>query len=754
MVGKRRTSLLQDAAEASRGTLLLTKVGSSWPAEGEIRVGSASTPAKLYIGAIGGSHRGRDDEERRFQNPGTNKPVVLEDGSLVLLIGIWEPGRAAADPVLVGMDAYRRAGLTTRFSMFVPLALLADAEELGFAEHESESGEKVTAFRASRMAEYVARVMEARGKGLAWSEEGFGPPPKPEGKPPATKAPTAVKATSSTSRKAAETKTKPAAPPVLDAAAHDRSTASVSEPTLHIRPKVGMYSAFARLNYKPWFAIAEFVDNAVQSFLTHRAALKATGPLDVEIIFDDDEIVIRDYAAGIPERELPRAFSPSQPPPDASGLSEFGLGMKAAACWFAHYWTVRTSALGEPVERLIRFDVDKITASGIEHIPIESKPAKAEDHFTVVTLRNLRVKPQGRALWKVKDHLSSIYRVLAEKGLVRIKVTSASESAYLNFEKPALLNAPYYRDPSGEAREWRTEFNITLGENRAVRGWAGILEKGSASRAGLSVFRRDRLIQGSGDETYRPSRIFKNPNSFTYQRLVGDLFVDGFEVSHTKDGIEWAGLEDEILTRLHKELSSMKLPILAQAEGHRSRQRARDLPASFGAEALVGAVAELEADAVALLAPIPPEPEAESAPAASLSTSTPPSTPTSAAPDQGTIHQKYEFQLVEGDERFDIALELIRDVAREFYGYTTERVERVHRLHIWLNLSHPFSESYVNNDENTVSPLIRLIAAMVFAEYGAQLAGIKRTAAIRQRINDLLRDRFGDSKGRGVGDAR
>jgi hypothetical protein len=36
---------------------------------------------------------------------------------------------------------------------------------------------------------------------------------------------------------------------------------------IHIRPKVGMYGAFSRLPYKPWYAIAEFVDNSIQSFL-------------------------------------------------------------------------------------------------------------------------------------------------------------------------------------------------------------------------------------------------------------------------------------------------------------------------------------------------------------------------------------------------------------------------------------------------------------------------------------------------------
>ena len=54
--------------------------------------------------------------------------------------------------------------------------------------------------------------------------------------------------------------------------------------------------------------------------------------------------------------------------------------------------------------------------------------------------------------------------------------------------------------------------------------------------AGFALFRRDRLIQGSGDEGYRPELIFGKPNTFAYQRVFGEIHLDGFQVSHTKDG--------------------------------------------------------------------------------------------------------------------------------------------------------------------------------------------------------------------------
>ena len=42
-----------------------------------------------------------------------------------------------------------------------------------------------------------------------------------------------------------------------------------------IRPGVSMLSILRHLNYKTWFALAEFVDNAVQSYLANRERLEA-----------------------------------------------------------------------------------------------------------------------------------------------------------------------------------------------------------------------------------------------------------------------------------------------------------------------------------------------------------------------------------------------------------------------------------------------------------------------------------------------
>ena len=170
-------------------------------------------------------------------------------------------------------------------------------------------------------------------------------------------------------------------------------------------------------------ALAEFVDNALDSFLRYRSELnKIENPdskLQVEIIIDSSDsgsILIRDNAAGIHWDEFQRAFRLAEPPIHSSGLSEFGMGMKSAACWFGAKFCVRSSALGEPWERTIIFDMHEIVKAKATSIPVTLKAVPVDHHYTELVISQLHRAPQGRTIAKIKKHLASIYRVFIRGG--------------------------------------------------------------------------------------------------------------------------------------------------------------------------------------------------------------------------------------------------------------------------------------------------------------------------------------------------
>ena len=76
--------------------------------------------------------------------------------------------------------------------------------------------------------------------------------------------------------------------------------------TVSIRPGVSVLSVLRHLNYKPWFALAEFVDNAVQSHRSCKDELEKLHGVDfkLQVRIDIDaaypaRISIKDNAAGI-----------------------------------------------------------------------------------------------------------------------------------------------------------------------------------------------------------------------------------------------------------------------------------------------------------------------------------------------------------------------------------------------------------------------------------------------------------------------
>src|SRR5262249_55007094 len=159
-----------------------------------------------------------------------------------------------------------------------------------------------------------------------------------------------------------------------------------------------------------------------------RHALEALDPppsrLVVNVTLEDDRIVVHDNAAGISVDDFPRAFAPAQRPPDTSGLSEYGLGLKAAACWFAKKWSVRTCAIGDTIERTIRFNVPEIVANDIEELaPTENKLTRP-GHYTTLVLEDLNQKMRGATIAKVKSHLASIYRSFISDRALKLVVNT------------------------------------------------------------------------------------------------------------------------------------------------------------------------------------------------------------------------------------------------------------------------------------------------------------------------------------------
>lgn len=498
-----------------------------------------------------------------------------------------------------------------------------------------------------------------------------------------------------------------------------------------IRPNSSILSVLSHLNYKAWYAVAEFVDNSIQSYLTNKEALEMLHgqdfKLEVKVWLEQNNnlIEIRDNAAGISAADFPRAFKPAEVPLDRTGLSEFGMGMKTAACWFTPTWNVRTKALGEPVERTVRFDLANIVGNKLEHLPVLETPAPINDHYTVVRLENVGKKfPVKRTQKKLRDHLASIYRVHLRSGTIQLFYDEDKEP--LRYQDPEILRAPPYNSVSSEPVLWRKEIDFSFGEGKRVMGFAALRQEGSTTHAGFALFRRNRLILGSDDETYRPQEIFGNSNSYRYQRLFGELHVEGFEVSHTKDGFHWDDFEEDFLERLRVLLKSDALDLLAQADNYRARPTRTQIQSQVkeATESLVSDLAETAEPALSM----------QSIGAAVIAATQP-----LVLDDTLTAVTRY-FELNIDDHLWCITLDTTVDAAvSDWVSFVAKDAQQrllsgsASDVHIVVSMAHPFSLRFLGPKGENAEVFIRFAVVLALSclkfkragySYGALLAGV------------------------------
>lgn len=498
--------------------------------------------------------------------------------------------------------------------------------------------------------------------------------------------------------------------------------------TVSIRPGVNILTVLGHLNYKPWYALGEFVDNSVnsgiernwnrlQSLHAHSYKLRVTIKRDV----DGGRIVVRDNAAGIARIEYQRAFRTAELPVDSSGLSEFGMGMKSAGFWFTNTWTVRTKAIGEKVTGKVSFDLKKIVAEGLEHLPVEEEQERMEEHFTEITLIQPSKMPVKRAVAKIKEHLTSIYRQFIRDG----KLELVFDDEPLVYVDPKILVATHPRHPTSAPVTWKKPIKIELG-NKRIHGFAAIREEASVAEAGFALFRRGRLIVGSADEGYRPTSVFGQPNSYRYQRVFGELHLEGFGVSHTKDAIQWDGLEEDFLTELRKQMDAEPLPLLRMAEEHRVRPRTPAI--AKVAQTAVASTARALTDGAAVI-DAQRHDQPQTAPP-------PPSLP---VPSETAATK--EFKLHFQDQDWLVTIDLVNDAAIEAWlDISDVKREGGHRkVGIRVNLAHPFMQRFSGASGEHVEPLLRVAASLAIAETVSGDIGMRYASTIRHNVNDLLR---------------
>lgn len=357
--------------------------------------------------------------------------------------------------------------------------------------------------------------------------------------------------------------------------------------SIDIGPK--MFRRFEDLPNTVSHVLAEFVDNALQSSRDHREELRAIDPnyklnVNIEIFWDENEskvsqrlakkFIITDNAAGIDLNHYAHAFKSAETPDDDSGLNEFGMGLKTAACWLGETWSVKTKALGENVERLFRFDINEVTDNELKELPYETRPKAPGEHGTIIeidaTTKNI---PTFKSLGKIRTEIASIYRNSLREDELDILVNDNP----LEFVDYQVLHAPFYNKTDDPAKTWRYKVDFKFGKYKAT-GFIAILRDINSLQNGLVLSRRGRVIIGAeSDGRYFPKILFGAPGNFKYKRLFGELELEGFAVSFNKNDIQDKDNLEMLMEALRDKIREDDPQFFPQADGYRADNTAKQV---------------------------------------------------------------------------------------------------------------------------------------------------------------------------------
>lgn len=498
-----------------------------------------------------------------------------------------------------------------------------------------------------------------------------------------------------------------------------------------INPGSGAYGMFPNYDYTAWQALGEFLDNSISSFQKNRELLIGAHDkdfvlkLDVTHDPDKDVLEISDNAAGISDKDWQRAFSLAKPPEDLRFIGRYGVGMKAAALWFAHEFTVTTTALGEAHEKTLHWDNPTVVKEDLTELEEETRKVDTESHYTRIVLRRLIHPPQGKTITKIKSFLPHIYREFLRSG--QVEITWNGE--LLSSEEPDILVAPPQWALDEEPREWEQKVVINMHDGRTIHGRVFVLANFKRSYTALNLFWHKRLIKGNIDPNHRPSELFGAPQSFETGRLCVDLHLDDYEPTIDKRGFKFRdgeATEEEII----KELKRVARETIRQANKYREPSVSPDdVPSgdslAKAAEQIISSPSQ----------PTPARPYPQPIPHV-------PSSNEVVAVHEFDLwihneHWRFQFRL--GSRASDNKFVDIGQIDSPEASSEGEGSEPHHTLTITLGHQHPYVNKFWGSSRDVNEVLYHLAAAVAYAEIAAVGLGAENVTFVRSNIDSYLR---------------
>lgn len=324
--------------------------------------------------------------------------------------------------------------------------------------------------------------------------------------------------------------------------------------TVDVSPEMQLYKILQRQSYGVDTALAEFVDNSIQSFIDKGEAIRAIEKeevkLKIKIIVDtsNKRIVIEDNAGGINREDFQRAIKmglDSNQRHRSKSLSVYGIGMKSAAIWFSNTWSIETSALGSKEKLIASFDLDELLSTNKKEVLVNTESEQDNKHYTKIIiddpLRDLDEDYFKNSVLVFIQETFFKFRDLIDIKLTFDSIVLETDKAFMEAPQPLVYPPVNTKgEPSALNREivWKKRIDLDYA-GRSVKGFIMIMGKGSYKlNPGIRLLRNRRVILGTISHPNKPESLLKTSNKYAAQRIYGEITLNDFPVNFTKTGFD------------------------------------------------------------------------------------------------------------------------------------------------------------------------------------------------------------------------
>lgn len=520
-----------------------------------------------------------------------------------------------------------------------------------------------------------------------------------------------------------------------------------------------VYGLLQNLQYDIFYALAEYVDNSVQSFLDDQHLLD-NDFVKVDIDYGESDgnefIRITDNAGGISEKKFDTAFRLTDPEGLKGTLNEFGLGMKMASLWLGDRFTVKTSAIGEDYSTTVIFDLDYVQEAKVNQIDgdnLYTEEASKDEHYTIITIEKTNHFIRGSASKKIRDHLADIYRTYLRDGILKLRLGDRD----IHYEPPNWLNQIYWdkSDQPYPAKiyqefEWRKDFEFELPPPYDyAKGYVGLHEKMQRSTSGLVIFRRGRAVFGTGtdDERYRPAGLFGPSQGQKFARIFGEVHLGPNSPVSSNKRLIWSNIESEFFLQMKKVLDGDVKQFKDLLDG---KVDAEDidlnaiLPISkMGTEYRVDkmkkiSVAKLKEQAEIATSstgkvfqegikddvnPLIEKPIKQSANSEDIDD------------DASTLSTKSIDVNFSGQD-WHVTFKVLEKSGKSLYIF--KKTDKPNSIELSINISHPFIKNFIDREGQIMTAFLRIASGLALAEIVAEQTQNTEPSSLRHNFNSIM----------------